>query len=172
MTKVTLIARPDRHVSPLMANILIAVASRAEAGSSVRELVAAAERAGRKRSVARAGVSRVIRRLWLQGLVELHDSRSVGMGRTMSSRRQRARQIVAEVLANPEASYQGALALTTFVKRGDPWGSADACIAAKITEAARIPRLRVVRVVITYSGRAVLERRLTVPPAGQGPSIP
>ncbi len=73
----------DRHVSQMMVDILTAAS--AEAGASVRELVAGARRAGGTRMVAGASVSRAIRRLWRQGAVELrrhgsHDERSAAAG--------------------------------------------------------------------------------------------
>jgi hypothetical protein len=79
------------------------------------------------------------------------------MGRTMSERRQRARDIAAKAQANPEAFYKSALAFCTVVlKHHDPWGSADACVAAKVREAEGMPTLRVVLVVITELGRVAL----------------
>ena len=156
----------DRHVSQLMVDILTA-ASRAEAGTSVRDLVAAAQRTGRSRLVAQASVSRALRRLWRQGVAELHDRRWAGTGRTLSGQRRRAREIAAEARANPEAFYRDALRFRTGISKRDldPWGSADACVLAKAREAEKMPTLRVVRVTVTDAGRALL--RLTRPLAGQ-----
>ena len=152
-----------------MVDILTAAASRSEAGASVREIVTAARRAGRSLPVARASVSRALRRLWLRGAVELHDRRCVGAGRTMSERRQRAREIVAAAQANPEQFYKGALRFYALIRKHnyDPWGSADACVAAKERQAEELPKLRTVRVTVTPSGRSLLEHRLTLPLAGE-----
>ncbi len=89
------------------------------------------------------------------------------MGRTMSGRRQRAREIAAEAQANPEQYYKDALRWYALIRKRsyDPWGSADACVSAKERQAEEIPKLRAVRVTVTDVGRAFLGR-LTRPLAG------
>jgi hypothetical protein len=144
-----------------MLHILAEVDSRSEVGAPVREIVELAEQAGRPRSVARASVSRA---LWRRGAVELHDTRSVGAGRTMSGLQQRARETALAAKTNPETFYEGALRFRKNVlKLDDPWGSASACVAAKERQAEETPRLRAVQVTITESGRQLLESRLTLP---------
>jgi hypothetical protein len=125
--------------SELMVRILSEVASRSD-GASVQEIVELAGQPGRSgRGVVRASVSRTLRRLWRQGAVELHDSRWVGAGRTMSGLQHRARNIALEAKANAEAFYKGALKVRNYLRKpGDPWGSANACVAAKEREAVGI----------------------------------
>jgi hypothetical protein len=105
-------------------------------------------------------VSRTLRRLWQRGLVELHDSRWAGMGRTMSDKQRQRRGIAARAQANPEAFYREALRFRTVVTKHDhdPWGSADACVAEKVRLADAVPTLRVRRVTATTLGRELLER--------------
>ncbi len=166
------VVKRRRDVSQMMVGIL-AAASQAEAGVSVRELVAGARRAGRSQPVARASVSRALRRLWRQGAVELH-SRRVGAGGTMSDQRQRAREMVSAARANPEQFYKNALSFRAHFRKDncDPYGSADACVSAKEREAAKMPRLRAVRVTVTDAGRALLVQRLKIPPAVQLTGLP
>ena len=112
---------PVYRVSQLMANILVVVAARSVAGASVREIVALAAPEGQARSVARASVSRTLRRLWRRGAVELHDSRWAGAGRTMSGLQHRAHAIALEAEADPEAFYNGALKVRNYLRiPGDP----------------------------------------------------
>ena len=129
------------------------------AGVLVRDLVGLQVRAGRSQAVARASVSRTLRRLWQRGLVELHDSRWIDAGHTMSDPQRRRREIAAEAQANPKGFYEDALRFqTVFLKYdADPWGSADACIAAKVRQAEELPKLRTVRATVTDAGRALLE---------------
>lgn len=149
---------PADRVSPLMVGILVTVASRGDAGASVREIVDSAGPVGQSRSVTRVSVSRALRRLWRQGAVELHDGRWEGAGRTMSGLQQRAREIAAKAKADPQEFYAGALKVRNYLRRpGDPWGSASACVAAKEREAGDTPKFRAVRVTIADPGRKLLE---------------
>ena len=120
---------------------------------------------GETRSV-RASLSRALRRLWARGLVELHNSRWPGHGKTLTSEQTNAREVAARAEADPEAFYQGAVGLRKALhsmlgspataRHIDPWGSAGACVAAKVRQASETPRLRVKRVTITALGHVTV----------------
>lgn len=128
-------------------------------GALVRDLVKLRVLAGRPQATVRASLSRTLRRLWQRGLVELHDSRWIDAGQTMSDKVRQRRGIAARAQANPEAFYREALRFRTLVAKHDhdPWGSADACVAEKVRLADEVPTLRVRRVSVTTLGRELLE---------------
>ncbi len=122
-------------------------------GVLVRDLVRVQVRAGRSQAVVRASLSRTLRRLWRMGLVELHDGWS-----SFSAKQQEARARLVRFEADPLGNYQGYRSWTTRVGKADTYGSAEAFLSAKRTQANAAPRLRVVRVTATLRGRDLVGR--------------
>ena len=124
-------------------------AAASAAGVLVRDLVRLHVLAGRQQAVARASLSRTLRRLWRAGLVGLHDSRH-----DLSAKQQEARERLARFEADPQSSYQGYRAWAIGIGMADVYGSAEAFLAAKRAQANAMPNLRIVRVTATTRGRA------------------
>jgi hypothetical protein len=115
------------------------------------------ERAGASRTVAKASVSRSLRRLWRHGLVELYEG-GYGARASMTAKQHAAIVRRDRALADPAGTYAGfrswlaSVATLTGVSR-DRYGSPDAYVAAKVDAASRFPAMRVARVEITVAGR-------------------
>lgn len=105
-------------------------------------------RPGTSLGVTRASLSRTLRRLWREGLVELLCG-----WRTMTEEHQRVLSKIAEHEADPVAAYQGYQAFVQSIGLADRHGSVEAFMSA---QRARKPDLRVTRVQITAAGRARL----------------
>lgn len=158
-------ANQSPRISALMAVVLSVVASRPN-GATVRELVAAVQQGGRRLPVARATVSRVLRRLGRLGAVELYTGLLL---RKMSDMCQQATEKVSSAQANPEAAYREALSQRRKYRRDyDPWRSSAAFVAAMERDAKRIHRLHTRRVTITEVGRGLLDGTVkSSQPAGE-----
>ena len=129
----------------------------AATGVRVRDLVSLQVRAGRSEAVARASLSRTLRRLWRAGLVELH-SRFGCSGLSLSAKQQEARQRLVGFEADPHGSYQVYKSWATRVGVADAYGSAEAFLAAKRAQAKSMPHLRIVCATATPRGRDLVRR--------------
>lgn len=125
----------------------------AAAGILVRDLVRLQVRAGRSQAVARASLSRTLRRLWRAGLVELHDRWS-----SLSAKQQEARDRLVRFEGDPRGSYEDYKSWARRIGTADRYGSAEAFLAAKRTQANAMPNLRAVVVTATTRGRELIGR--------------
>lgn len=132
---------------------LVRLIAAATAGVLVRDLVSLQVQAGRSAAVARASLSRALRRLWRAGLVELHDRRG-----SLSAKQQEARERLVRLEGDPRGSYEDYGAWAKKVGMADRYGSAEAFLAAKRTQANAMPHLRVVVVTATTRGRDLVGR--------------
>jgi DNA-binding MarR family transcriptional regulator len=131
------------------------------AGVEMQELFAALAPFTVSRNVARASISRTLRRLWALGLVELHHHPWACADTSLSAKQREARRRLAEAEADPEGVYQGYVAWIAR-KWHDRYGSAAAFVEAKRKQASRPERGYYVRFIeITDKGR----QRLTFSPA-------
>ena len=140
----------NRHLNARAVEIL-RVIDVAAAGVLVRDLVSLRVRAGRSQAVARASLSRTLRRLWLAGFVELHSRWG-----SFSAKQQEARERLVRFEADPLGSYQDYRSWAKTVGMADRYGSAEAFLAAKRTQANAMPNLRVVVVTATPRGRELV----------------
>ncbi len=140
----------NQRLNPCAGELVRLIAT-ATAGVPVRDLVSLHVRAGRSQAVARASLSRALRRLWRAGLVELHDRWS-----SLSAKQQEARERLARFEADPLGSYQSYRSWARAARIGDAYGSADAFLAAKRTQANAMPTLRVVAVTATTRGHELV----------------
>ncbi len=131
---------------------ILRLANVAAAGVRVRDLVSLEVRAGRSQAVARASLSRTLRRLWRVGLVELH-----GRFGSLSAKQREARERMFRFEADPQSGYEGYRAWARAIGICDCYGSAEAFLAAKRAQANALPRLWVVRVAATTLGRELVE---------------
>lgn len=127
---------------------ILRVITVAAPGAHVRDLVRLQVRSGRSQAVARASLSRTLRRFWLAGLVELHDRRG-----SLSAKQQEARDRLVRFEGDPRGSYEDYRSWAKKVGRADRYGSAEAFLAAQRMQAKAVPNLRVVRVTATTRGR-------------------
>lgn len=123
------------------------------AGVLVRDLVRLQVLAGRPQAVARASLSRTLRRLWRAGLVELH-----GRSGTLGAKQEEARERLVRFEADPQGGYQRYRAWARASGMADRYGSAEAFLAAKRAQADAVPALRVVRVTATTLGHDLVAR--------------
>ena len=103
-------------------------------GVPVRDLVMVYIRSGRSPAVARASLSRTLRRLWQAGLVELH-----GRSGSLGAKQQEARDRSERFEADPLGSYNGYRTWATAIGSADRYGSAEAFLSAKRTQANAMP---------------------------------
>jgi excisionase family DNA binding protein len=89
--------------------------------------------------------------LWRAGLVELLSSYT-----STAEELQRERERIAHRQADPAAAYQKYKAFMAQYDMPDEFGSLEAYVAAKCTEAHWKPEVRVTRVRITAAGRALV----------------
>jgi hypothetical protein len=149
---------------------------------TVAALVIRIGRRGASRTVTRASLSRTLRRLWRDGLVELSEH-----GRTLTEKRDHIRAMVGEQEADPEQAYAGYLAWRASIAamlgqpvKPDPYGSVEYFMRARRRAMHQRPRIYVRDVQITEAGLARLTlnttceltddnttQRLTSPPAGE-----
>lgn len=132
---------------------LVRLIAAATAGVLVRDLVSLQVRAGRSQAVARASLSRTLRRLWRAGLVELY-----GRSGSLSAKQQEARERLVRFEADPLGSYQSYRAWARAARIADGYGSPEAFLVAKRRQVKTAPRLRVVRVTVTTLGRDFVGR--------------
>jgi hypothetical protein len=119
--------------------------------SSVAAVLARVSRPNVSAGVARASLSRTLRRLWTAGLVELVTAHATGP--TLTKQVAYWRELSDHVRAAPEASW--AAYRQRFPTRAEDFASASAYVAAIGAEAER-PRARVRRVSLTPKGRATV----------------
>ena len=120
---------------------------------SVAAVLAHIRRSDVAAPVARASLSRTLRRLWAAGLVELvtgHPTRP-----TLTDHVAYWRTAYATVQASPDAAYQ-AYRRQLATPADDSYGSAAAYVDAFRMAAAERPYARVRRVVLTPNGRAAV----------------
>jgi hypothetical protein len=114
---------------------------------SVAEIVRAVRVPGSTLQVTRASVSRTLRRLWRDGLVDLFAG-----WRSMSDARAEGAARLAEKEADPEQAYRDYCELMENIGLSDSCGSAEAYIAFQRRRLTR-PDMRVTTVQITDAGR-------------------
>lgn len=119
---------------------------------SVTALVRRVRRPGAALSVTRASLSRTLRRLWRDGLVELSDG-----VRSMSDVQRAHRARLATLEADPQAAYDKYRAFVESSGLTDRCGSADAYLR---WQARRPLDLRVRTVHITAAGRSRLRAQV------------
>ena len=116
----------------------------------VAALVRRLARPGVSRSVTRASLSRTLRRLWRDRLVELR-----GGGVTLTQKHEHRQAILAEHEADPVAAYQGYVAWRSRVAAlagksySDPYGSVEGFMAAQRRALRQRPQIYVRDVLIT-----------------------
>jgi hypothetical protein len=147
-----------RRLSAQGRRLLDALANAEDGTLALCACVILEERAGASRTVARASVSRTLRRLWRQKLIELYDG-AYGARASMTAKQQAAIGRRDRALADPEGTYAafrawllGVAALSRGGAR-DRYGSAAALVAATVAAANRTPKMRVARVELTAAGR-------------------
>jgi hypothetical protein len=124
---------------------------------SVKELIRHRIARGMKRGVAKASLSRTLRRLWRLGLIELHTYSS-GYRFSATERQLNAQRIFERVLQNPRVEYrQFKKHMTSFAavmggKFTDPYGSASAFLATKQRAFMQCPRIRARYIETTAQG--------------------
>ena len=136
-------------VSPQGWAVLGALRAVADGQLSIAEVSRGVRRAGTSAAVARASLSRTLRRLWRAGLVELLDE----AGRTLTGEVQQRHQCAALARNEPDASYRAYVAHCRA--KGTPLAYTTAADFVEAwRDAARwLPYLRVQQVQLTASGR-------------------
>ena len=148
-------------------SVLEALVESEEGLQSPNELTQLIVRGGASLSVARASLSRTLRRLWSAGLVELESTR----GKTFSELRQDSKDRAERARRDPAGFYQGYCKWVSTVGGRPIVASADEWLALKQRQARRPPTGRVRVVILTEAGRdavncpgAVTINRTMVPP--------
>jgi hypothetical protein len=126
---------------------------------SIREVIRRRISEGAKPGVAKASLSRTLRRLWLLGLIDLHELGS-GYRFCATEKRLNAQRILEETRQDPQVAYQGyvqwAKAFAAMVGRPsafkDAYGNAEAFLAAKERAFAECPAIRARYIEATAQG--------------------
>jgi Fe2+ or Zn2+ uptake regulation protein len=132
---------------------------------SIQEIVEQRIAEGVKLSVARASVSRTLRRLWLLGLIELHSFDSADYRWCATVMRLNAQKVLERVKQDPQAQYREWVQCATGLARmagfsfSDHYGSAEAFLAEKERAFAECPRIRARYVEATAQGLQTVNSR-------------
>jgi hypothetical protein len=132
---------------------------------SIQEIVQERIAEGVKLSVARASVSRTLRRLWLLGLIELYEFDSTDYRRCATAKRLNAQKILERVRQDPQAQYREWIQWATGLARmagisfSDPYGSPEEFLAEKERVFAECPSIRARYVEATALGLQAVNSR-------------
>ncbi len=146
-------ARQSPQMESILAHLVVA-----DGEIEVSSLVGEQVRQGKKPSVAKASVSRTLRRMWQRGLVELNGTAG-WRSASATQVRQADEERLARAEEDPEEFYAGYLDWLSGISalRGvqvkPRFHSADALLTEKRRQVADFPRIRVVRVALTDVGR-------------------